>query len=101
MELLIKFNNEDEAWMFERTVQQLQKDYDHTKDEAVDLLNKYHEKFTDPEFCKLHKIAVQTTDFFCHEESLAMADRVQFYEALKNAPDEIRFVQWQRSQRLN
>ncbi|MBN3006464.1 hypothetical protein JW897_22235 [Chromobacterium alkanivorans] len=100
MQLLISSDDEDEVWLFERTARQLKKEYGHTEAEAVNLVNGYYKKFTDPVFCSSYDLSVQTAEFFHREESLSMADRVQFYEAMGNAPDEQAFIQWQRARRL-
>lgn len=100
IQLSISSDDEDEVWLFERTVLQLQKEYGHTEANAINLVNQYYKKFTDPKFCSLYDMSVQTAEFFCREESLSMADRVQFYEAMCNAPDEQAFIQWQRTSRL-
>jgi hypothetical protein len=100
MQLSIPSDDEDLIWLFERTVRQLQKEYGHTEEQAVDLVNGYYEKFTDVGFCSSYDLSVQTTEFFCREESLSMADRIQFYEAMGNAPDEQAFIQWQRTRRM-
>ncbi|WP_227103639.1 hypothetical protein [Chromobacterium rhizoryzae] len=97
--MLLPSTGEDEAWLFERIVFQLQKDYGHTEEGAIGLVCDYYKKFTDPSFCALYNQSVQTVEFFCREESLLMADRIQFYEALGNEPDERAFTQWHRVQR--
>ncbi|GGY80787.1 hypothetical protein ACFFTM_07875 [Pseudoduganella plicata] len=92
--------DDDEAWLFERTVQALQRTYGCAEAEAIELLNRYHIKFTDADFCDAYDMSAQTTEFFHREESLTMADRIYFYEALGNEPDEAAFIRWQRKIRL-
>ncbi|WP_295928878.1 hypothetical protein [uncultured Xanthomonas sp.] len=92
--------DEDELWLFERIAQQLQKTYGHSEAASIALINAYYKRFTDASFCEGFDLSLQTTDFFSREESLNMADRVQFFEHLRNAPNEQEFIQWQRSVRL-
>jgi hypothetical protein len=88
--------DEDELWLFERTAQELQRRYGHGEHVAVDLINAYYKRFTDASFCERFDLSAQTTEFFLREESLCMADRVQYFEYLGNAPDEQEFIRWQK-----
>lgn len=99
-QLAIPTTNEDELWLFERTARRLEFDYGHSKAEAIRLVNAYYRKFTDPVFCALHNMSAQNAEFFAREESLLMADRIQYYEALGHPPDEQAFTQWHRAQRM-
>lgn len=38
---------------------------------------------------------MQTIEFFAREESLAMADRIQFHVVMGNEPDEMKFIAWE------
>ncbi|MFZ6801346.1 hypothetical protein [Undibacterium sp. Di24W] len=92
--------DEDEIWLFERIVSHLKADHAHTHEKSIELVNSYYGKFTNEEFCHIHGIPAQNIDFFCHIESVGMADRVHYYEALFNTPNEDEFIQWQRKFRL-
>lgn len=100
MKFDIPTEDEDELWLLERTVRRLQKDHGHSEAAAIALLNNYYRRFTDPQFCDRYGISVQTFEFFCREESLAMADRVHYHEALGHEPNEAAFIQWEREIRL-
>ncbi|MFG0227307.1 hypothetical protein [Achromobacter sp. 413638] len=92
----MSLDDEDAIWLFERIVRELGKRFDHAEAEAVDLVNRYCQKFTDPDFCRAYDVPVQTMEFFAREESLAMADRVHFYVVLGNEPNESAFVEWEK-----
>lgn len=100
IQLNLASEDEDLVWLFERVVRQLQGEYGHSEDAAIRLVNDYYRKFTDPVFCEKYDMSAQTPEFFCREESLSMADRIQYYEALGGEPDEGAFIQWQRARRL-
>ncbi|MBB3063673.1 hypothetical protein [Microbulbifer rhizosphaerae] len=89
-------SDDDEVFLFERVVNHLQSSYGYSCDEAVRLVNEYYANFTDVHYCSQHGIPVQNADFFSHIEALGMADRVHYYQGLKNAPDEKSFIEWQR-----
>ena len=89
-------SDDDEIYLFERVVAHLQSRYKYFPDDAVKLVNGYYANFTNPVFCEKFCIPVQNVDFFCHMEAVAMADRVQYYQALGHIPDERAFVEWQR-----
>ena len=93
-------SDEDELWLFERTTKELRKTYGHSEEIAVALVNAYYKRFTDPSFCERFDLSVQSTDFFLREESLCMADRIQFFQHIGHDPNEQEFIQWQRSIRL-
>lgn len=92
-------SDDDEVFLFERVVGHLQSSYEYSLNDAVELVNGYYSKFTDPEFCEKFGIPVQNIDFFFHIEALGMADRVHYYLGLNNTPDERAFIDWQRSVR--
>ncbi len=96
MELKITPNaDEYEQAFIERVLNALQSSvFGYTHDEAVMLVNKYYEKFTDPNFCKKYRIPVQTPDFFMHVEYINMADRIYYYCVLGNIPNEEAFIHW-------
>lgn len=89
-------SDEDERWLFERTARQLQTTHGHSEARAVALIDAYRRRFTDAEFCERFNLSVQTTAFFHREESLCMADRIQYFEHLGHEPDEAGFTRWQR-----
>lgn len=95
MNFFMPLRSRDEVWLFERIVRQLQKRFGHGENEAVAFVNRYCEKFTDPGFCDLYNLSVQTIEFFAREESLAMADRIQFHVVMGNEPDEMKFIAWE------
>ena len=88
--------DEDEIYLFERVVAHLQSRYKYLPDEAVELVNGYYANFTDPSLCEKFNIPVQDIDFFCHMESISMADRIHYYQGLGHDPNEQAFVEWQR-----
>jgi hypothetical protein len=104
MEMLLQFDlpttDEDELWLFERTAKELQKAYGHSENSAIVLINAYYKRFTDSAFCGRFDLSPQTGEFFLREESLCIADRVQYFEHLGHTPNEQEFIQWQRKARL-
>lgn len=96
-EILNPSMDEDEIWLFERIAKQLQKRHGHSEVDAMDFIKSYYKKFTDADYCERYNMSAQNTDFFHREESILMADRIQFYEVLKNLPDERCFIDWQKN----
>ncbi|AUI88077.1 hypothetical protein BS333_17035 [Vibrio azureus] len=88
-------SDEIEIFLFECVVKNLQSFYGHSYDDAVRLVNEYYAKFTDAHFCRQHGIPVQTADLFSHIAAAGMADRVQYYQGLKNDPNERALIEWQ------
>jgi hypothetical protein len=96
LQFAIPTTDEDELWLFERTAKELQRTYGHAEETAVHLINAYYKRFTDKSYCARFDISPQTLEFFCREESLCMADRIQYFEHLGHDPNELEFIQWQR-----
>lgn len=61
---LIDFSDDDELYLFERVVKNLQSFYGHSESDAIRMVNEYYHKFTNAEFCHRYNIPVQTVDFF-------------------------------------
>ena len=62
---------------------------------AVRLVSEYYVRFTDAHFCSQHSIPVPTADLFSHLATAGMADRAQYYQGLKNDPNERALIEWQ------
>lgn len=96
MELNLPITDEDEIWLFERTVRQLQKRHSHSEQAAIQLVRGYYKRFTDEQYCEQFAMSAQNSAFFLREESLTLADRVHYYEFLQHTPNEDSFIQWER-----
>ncbi len=96
MDLNLPIADEDELWLFERTVRQLQTRHGHAEALALELVRRYYLRFTDERYCDDFNLRVQTMEFFQREESLNLADRVHYHAFLQNTPDEASFIRWQR-----
>lgn len=99
-QLRIGSPDEDELWLFHRILVELQEGFGHSEEVAVDLVNGYYRRFTDPAYCDRFNMSAQGMEFFFHEEAIQMADRIQYYEFLGHQPNEWEFIQWHRSIRL-
>lgn len=92
--------NDDGMFLFERIIKSLTSLYGYSSDEAIELIEIYYSKFTNCEFCYRHGIPIQTMDFFHHIESRSMAERVHYYAALGNVPNESKLIAWQRESNM-
>ena len=88
-------SDEELIYFFERVINYLKSAHEYEHNEAVELVNRYYSKLTNPDFCKEFGIPFQNIDTFYHIEARSMADRVKFYEGLNNTPDESKFIDWQ------
>lgn len=86
--------DDDTDHLFDQVALFLQKRFDYSTDEAIELVHEYYSKFRDPTFCQPIHVPVQDDDFFHHQGAGDMALRAHYYLRLKEDPDPHKYHRW-------
>lgn len=89
--------NENDIFLFKSISKRLQKVFHYSESDAIDMINVYVSRFTDPVFCNKHNIGVQNLGFFHRCGPAEMMARVEYYINRSSEPDEENFIRWLNS----